>query len=87
MEGGSGVVPDVTFDPFEFTKGDILMQVKGSVRYVIYDLDDYSYVVVCLADGMMARASKRWLEEDFVKVGEWDFDNKEERRIKEEDHA
>lgn len=81
------MVPDVTFDPFEFTKGDILMQVKGNVRYVIHDLDDYSYIIVCLADGMMARAGKRWLEEEFVKVGEWDFDNKEEKRIKEEDHA
>lgn len=78
------MVPDVTFDPseftkFEFTKGDILMQVKGSVRYVIHDLDDYSCIIVCLDDGMTARASKRWLDEEFVKVGEWDFDNGKEK--------
>lgn len=75
------MVLDVTFDQFEFTKGDILMQVRGSVRYVIYDLDDYSYIIVCLDDGMTARASKRWLEEEFVKVGEWDFDNKEDKEV------
>ena len=75
------MVPDVTdeFDPFEFTKGDILMQVKGSVRYVVHDLDDYSYIIVCLVDGMMCRASKRWLEEEFVKVGDWDFENRQEK--------
>ncbi len=77
------MVPGMTdeFDPFEFTKGDILMQVKGSVRYVIQDLEEYSYLPVCLVDGMMCHASKCWIEEGFVKVGEWDFDKHDEKEV------
>ena len=75
----SGVIDE--FEQFEFARGDILIQVKGSARYVVQDLEEYSYLVVMLDDGMMCRASKRWLEEEFVKVGEWDFDNHAEKEM------
>ena len=65
-------------EEFEFARGDILMEICGRNRYVVSDTEKHGYVVN-YEDGMIARASKSWLERNFVKVGEWDFDVNEER--------
>ena len=62
----------------EFAQGDIVMEIGGSVRYLIREKEKWGYIIVALdGTGLGAmKGSKTFIEGTCVKVGRWDSTRK-----------
>ena len=61
---------------YEFQRGDIVMEIGGSKKYLIKNVyDDTLLDAMNIADGCVVTGDKDEVARKYVKVGTWDFDS------------